>query len=164
MGGFTPLGKRRAARIGDGWLGSTMTPDEVQRFLAASHRWLQISTNGRDGWPHLATMGFVMLDGLIHFTGYRRSQKIVNLLRDPRITVLVEEGEQYDRLRGVAIRGTAEIIDDPVLTNRVKGTNQLKFFGGESAPEDATVSKRVTVRIHPRDCYSWDHAKLGGVH
>lgn len=145
-----------------------MTDDEIRAFLETSRRWLQVATIGRDGTPHLSPMAFTMLDGLIHFAGYRKSQKMADLRRDPRITVLVEDGDQYTRLRGVEIRGRAELIDDPVLTSLALGKGSAKHFllpdPGDTPPIHPTAAKRTTVRVHPQRIISWDHTKLGGVY
>ena len=70
---------------------------------------VQVATIGPDGAPHLTTLFYVVEDGQIAFWTYGASQKVVNLRRDPRITCLVEDGEDYFELRGVSIQGTAAL-------------------------------------------------------
>jgi hypothetical protein len=89
-----------------------MTEDEVATMLAAGRK-VQLATIGADGYPHLVTMYYTMVDGKIAFWTYRASQKALNLARDPRISCLVETGELYYDLRGVQIQGIAETITDP---------------------------------------------------
>jgi PPOX class probable F420-dependent enzyme len=89
-----------------------MTAAEAAALLAESHK-LQLATINRDGTPHLVTMFYVLLDGQIAFWTYRSSQKARNLARDPRVTCLVETGEEYFELRGVQVAGLARCIDDP---------------------------------------------------
>src|SRR5262245_16927007 len=86
-----------------------MQPDEVTEFLAA-HRKVQVGTVNRDGSPHLTTLFYVLRDGDLAFWTYARSQKIRNLERDPRVTCLVEDGEEYFDLRGVTVTGTARLL------------------------------------------------------
>jgi len=90
----------------------TMTEAEVSALLAGSRK-LQLATINRDGTPHLVTMFYVMLGGQIAFWTYRASQKARNLARDPRITCLVETGEDYFELRGVQVAGRARCVEDP---------------------------------------------------
>ena len=137
-----------------------MTDAEVQQFLAETSRFLQVSTIGRTGVPQLSTMGFAMIDGLVHFQGYGTSQKMVNLRRDPRITVMVEDGQSYNSLRGVVIEGRAELIDDTAITNQVMNLIGQRFFGRSEQGERSAATKRITVRVHPERVYSWDHGKL----
>src|SRR6201996_3955503 len=88
-----------------------MSPSQIEAFLEQSMK-VQVATVGPDGAPHLSTLFYVMQDGVMAFWTYRSSQKIKNLERDPRITCLVEDGEDYFELRGVSVPGTAELVRD----------------------------------------------------
>ena len=61
----------------------------------------------------------VVVDGLIVFETYTSSQKVVNLERDPRITVLLEDGLEYNNLRGVMIKGTANLVSEPTEVKQI---------------------------------------------
>jgi len=143
-----------------------MTGEEQRKFLEEARTMILVS-NGRDGYPHPVPMWFVIRDGRPIMSTYARSQKVLNLRRDPRVTALVEAGEQYDQLRGVMIRGRAEIIEERPLVEDVQVAFALKYVGGpfpEGAEEliRARAMKRVAIRINPEYVTSWDHAKLGG--
>ena len=88
-----------------------MTEAEIEDFLAANMK-VQVATVGPDGAPHLTTLFYVLEDGMLAFWTYGRSQKVVNLRRDPRITCLVEDGTDYAELRGVSIQGTARLVEE----------------------------------------------------
>ena len=68
-----------------------MSDDEIWKFIE-ERKSLQVATIGADGAPHLTTLWFAIVDGEIVFETFTKSQKIVNLRRDPRIAVLVEDG------------------------------------------------------------------------
>lgn len=143
-----------------------MTDGERERFLEEGWT-LQVATNGPGGFPHLAAMWYVLRDGLIHFTTFARSQKIVNVRRDPRITAMLETGRAYEELRGLVVRGTAELDEDVRATAAVMSLVAQKYRGmpiPAETPEAAlpAAAKRVVVRIRPERVYSWDHTKLGG--
>lgn len=143
-----------------------LTQEEQDAFMRDGWT-LQVASNGKHGYPHLVAMWYVVIDGLIQFTTFRKSQKILNLKRDPKITVMLEAGKQYAQLQGLVIEGTAEIIDDAEQTARVMAQVGAKYNGIPAPTETpaaalAVASKRVIVRIHPKDIYSWDHQKLGG--
>lgn len=143
-----------------------MTDGERERFLEEGWT-LQVATNGPGGFPHLAAMWYVLRDGLIHFTTFARSQKIVNVRRDPRITAMLETGRAYEELRGLVVRGTAELDEDVRATAAVMSLVARKYRGmpiPAETPEAAlpAAAKRVVVRIRPDRVYSWDHTKLGG--
>src|SRR5690348_96552 len=88
-----------------------MTAQEAADYLAAGRK-VQLATIGQNGFPHLVTMYYVLTGGQITFWTYRKSQKALNLERDPRISCLVEDGEEYFDLRGVLVQGNAGRIDD----------------------------------------------------
>ena len=96
-----------------------MTDDEIVEFIDRS-RTATMATVLADGRPHLVAMWYAVLDGEIWFETKAKSQKAVNLRRDPTVTVMIEDGDTYGTLRGVSIDGTAEIVDDPDTCLRVE--------------------------------------------
>ncbi|MFN8617998.1 MAG: pyridoxamine 5'-phosphate oxidase family protein [Dehalococcoidia bacterium] len=144
-----------------------LTEQEQEAFLNDSWT-LQVASNGHKGFPHLIAMWYVIIDGKIHFTTFGKSQKIMNLRRDPKITCMLESGKGYTELKGLVIEGNADVIDDDnAFTAKVMGHVGAKYNGipiPTDTPEAAlkAASKRVVVRVNPVDVYSWDHAKLGG--
>ena len=145
-----------------------LTEEEKKAFL--DEGWtLQVASIGPKGYPHLVAMWYVVEDGLVHFTTFGKSQKIMNLRRDPKITVMLESGKKYEELKGLVIEGEAEIVEDTPYTAKIMGLVGHKYSGipvPTETPEQAlkAASKRVAVRIKPVDIYSWDHSKLGGVY
>jgi PPOX class probable F420-dependent enzyme len=107
-------------------------------------------------------------EGLLAFETFTKSQKVVNLRRDPRISVLVDDGEVYEELRGVEIVGTAEVDDDPATVEAVARSVILRYHEIPEDQIDAVAQmmarKRSMVRIHPTKVVSWDHRKLGGTY
>ena len=88
-----------------------MTEDEMWAFIE-TQRSIQVCTLNKDGTPHLTVMWFAVVDGAIVLETFTKAQKIVNLKRDPRMAVLLEDGEQYNELRGVSINCQAELVED----------------------------------------------------
>ena len=154
-----------------------LTPEEQQQFIERG-RTLYVATNGADGFPHMVAMWYVPISGLIHFTTFARSQKVLNLRRDPNITVMLESGIAYNQLKGLVIKGHGEVVEEIALTTRVLTLAGIRYSDSRTgavvplSPADplpppnpvveGTARKRVTVRIRPVNIYSWDHAKLGG--
>jgi PPOX class probable F420-dependent enzyme len=143
-----------------------LTDAEQEQFLAAGWT-LQVASVGPRGYPHLVAMWYVVMDGKIQFTTFGKSQKILNLRRNPKITAMLESGHAYQELKGWVIEGDAELLEDPAYTATVMARINAKYNGipvPTDTPEAAlrVASKRVVVRINPVDIYSWDHAKLGG--
>jgi PPOX class probable F420-dependent enzyme len=129
---------------------------------------LQVATIDHDGFPHLVAMWYVLINGEVVFWTYARSQKAVNLRRDPRLTCLVEAGEKYEELRGVQIKGRAVISDDLETVQHVGEAIYGRYTGplNENTRQmvAAQAPKRVIVFVKPVEIVSWDHRKLGGVY
>lgn len=148
-----------------------MTPAEASSFLR-QQRTIVLGSNGSDGHPHLVAMWFIVRDDVIHTWTYRTSQKAKNLARDPRATLLAEDGTSYEELRGVMITADAEPIDDPDAVFQVGWELAVRYAGGE--PEDpearagleeftrGQAQKRIAHRFPALTTASWDHRKLGG--
>ncbi len=149
-----------------------MSPDEIRGFLG-SEKTLILVSNGRGGFPHPMPMWFVADDdGSIRMTTFKKSQKVYNLRRDPRVTLLIESGETYEKLKGVALYAHAELVEDPDLISdtllRAAG-NDLDAIPASSLEEmrkgvQGQVAKRIVIRCKPDRVVSWDHGKLDGVY
>ena len=145
-----------------------MTDAETRAFLEVG-RDLQVGSINADGTPHLVTMWYEIEDGDICFWTYAKSQKVVNLRRDPRLSVLVATGEVYEELRGVSIIGHAEIVD--TLPDVIAFGMHLfpKYWGPVDddlvrAGVEAQATKRVVIRVKADKTVTWDHAKLAGTY
>lgn len=146
-----------------------MTDDEVKAFLAAP-RVMNIATNSPSGHPHLVAMWYGFDDdGNIVFETYKKSQKILNLRRDEKMTALVEDGDNYMELKGVQIIGRGVIVEDPDYIHHV-GRDVVRRYQPEFFQTDeqldqlvtVMVAKRFAVRLEIDEIVSWDHAKLAG--
>ena len=144
-----------------------MTDAEVQAYLD-SERVLNVATIGPSGHPHLVAMWYAMVDGNAVFWTFGKSQKILNLRRDPKMTGLVESGDTYDQLRGVELRGRGVIVDDYEAVLEIGKAVGVKYNGpsalGDSALPflEAQATKRVGVVFEFDHVTSWDHTKLAG--
>ncbi len=142
-----------------------MTEEERAEFLATA-RTAAFSTIDPWGYPHTVAMWFAMENGCPVMTTYAKSQKARNVERNPKVAFMVESGETYDSLKGVLIRGEAELIRDFEYAVSVLKRIHEKMLGAlVPAVEDAMrkqAQKRVVVRIRPVRVSSWDHSKLGG--
>jgi PPOX class probable F420-dependent enzyme len=141
-----------------------MSDEEVRDFLDAG-KTLQLATINKDGAPHLVAMWYGLLDGKIVIETFTKSQKCLNLRRDPRLTCLVESGTEYNELRGVQIRGRVELTDDPaevrplmrsVLARNHPGMDEKTL----DMATEAGAKKRTAGVIQVERIVSWDHTKL----
>jgi PPOX class probable F420-dependent enzyme len=135
-----------------------MSPAEVAAFLE-EQRTLVCATIGRDGWPHLMPLWYVLRDGECWAWTYAKSQKVRNLERDPRCTLQVEAGTDYGELRGVMLRCTCALHTEPEVVAGV-GEDLAERYGGVRASMLSQAPKRVALQFVVRDVASWDHRKL----
>jgi PPOX class probable F420-dependent enzyme len=146
-----------------------LSPGE-QRELIDSERIVVVSTIGPRGWPHSMPLWYVPRGGEIWIYTYAKSQKVKNLERDPRATLLVETGHEYAELRGVEIEAEAEVHRDHDKVFELAMDLTARYAAGAQVGEDAAEAlrsqarKRVAIRFEARRIASWDHRKLGGTY
>ncbi|HET9110482.1 MAG TPA: TIGR03618 family F420-dependent PPOX class oxidoreductase [Ktedonobacterales bacterium] len=145
-----------------------MTEQEIAAYLEQG-RTLAVATINPDGTPHLVAMWYALVDGNVAFWTYAKSQKAVNLRRDPRLTLMMESGATYDQLRGLQISGRATLVEDPeqVLALGEAIYRRNSSVDGTLTPQQMqTIArqalKRIGVIVEPISIASWDHSKLGG--
>ena len=141
-----------------------MSASEQSTFID-QQRSATVATVGPQGAMHLVAMWYAHLDGAIWIETKAKSQKVVNLRRDPRLSFLVEAGQTYDQLRGVALEGTGVIVEDEQVVWDVC----VDIFERYTAPYteelrpfvEVMARNRVAVRLDVDRARSWDHRKLG---
>jgi PPOX class probable F420-dependent enzyme len=142
-----------------------MTDAEVDAFLH-ERQTMSVATFNHDQTIHLVAMWYGFYEGKPAFETFTKSQKILNLRRDGRISVLVEDGDEYGKLRGVEIVGRGEVIDDKSILHTVASSVVERYMGvtGEDAEVAAAtlMNKRSAVVIDPERIVSWNHQKLSG--
>ncbi len=147
-----------------------LSDDELAELLG-SERIAVVTSIGPRGWPHSMPLWFVVRDGVVWTWTYAKSQKVRNLERDPRATVLVETGHEYGELRGAMIEAEAEIHRDPETVVGFAEELTLRYAGGISSIEgdakaalEAQAPKRVAISFPAVRTATWDHRKLGGTY
>jgi nitroimidazol reductase NimA-like FMN-containing flavoprotein (pyridoxamine 5'-phosphate oxidase superfamily) len=150
----------------------TMSDDEMRAYLNAA-KTIILTSNGVGGFPHPMPMWFAIdPDGTVRMTTFRASQKVKNLKRDPRVSLLVESGEEYSELMGVVLYGNAQLVDDiDVVTQTLiacstRGGPPMSAEQREGMAKvmEKTAAKRICILIKPERVVSWDHRKLGGTY
>lgn len=144
-----------------------LTPQECDEFLRQA-RTIVLSTIDQRGYPHSVAMWYVVDGECCLMTTYTKSQKAMNVRRNPKVALMAESGTTYDTLKGVLIRGRAELINDVDFCVRVLARVHQKMSGsmpeGIEAALQAQARKRVVIKVNPEHISSWDHSKLGGTY
>ena len=149
-----------------------MTDAEIRGFLR-TRKTIILSSIGRGGVPHPMPMWFVADDDLVvSMATFRGTQKILNLQRDPRVSLLVESGREYSELKGVVIYGRAELSEDTdAIIASLEAASQKETSEADAETRAAmkesirkSASKRILIRVKPERIISWDHSKLEGAY
>jgi PPOX class probable F420-dependent enzyme len=145
-----------------------MTDEELHAFLD-EQMVMSCATIGPSGRPHLVSLWYVPDGTQLRGWTYAKSQKARNLDRDPRATLLVEGGVQYQELRGAMLECDAELEREPARVAEYGLALFERYTGGELATEvrqmvEVQAPKRVGLRFVPTRIVSWDHGKLGGTY
>ncbi|WP_327106497.1 pyridoxamine 5'-phosphate oxidase family protein [Nonomuraea glycinis] len=141
-----------------------MSEDEVTALLEGARK-LQLATINPDGTPHLVTMFYGLDKGRITFWTYGKAQKARNLARDPRVSCLIEAGEDYAELRGVLVYGRVTPMDDAESVLAVGMAVARRMTPGVADEllrpyVEQTGRKRVAYVVEPTKVVSWDHRRL----
>lgn len=142
-----------------------MSEEEIDSFLEGE-RTVIVATNGRDGFPHLMPLWYVLRGRELWAWTFAKSQKTRNLERDDRVTLVVEAGEEYSELRGVMIKARCVLYRDAPQVAEL-GKEIARRYGGElgedaEAAFEKQAAKRVGLQFVAESTATWDHRKLGG--
>jgi PPOX class probable F420-dependent enzyme len=141
-----------------------MTPEEVDAFIHERRPMTMCSIN-HDGSIHAVAMWYGFLEGAVAVETKAKAQKAQNLLRDPRLTCMFEDGDYYEELRGVELVGRAEVVDDPERMFDL-GVSVFERYYNPYTEDlrpfvETMLHKRVVIKLHVDRVVSWDHRKLG---
>ncbi|MFD6803313.1 pyridoxamine 5'-phosphate oxidase family protein [Streptomyces cyaneofuscatus] len=148
--------QRRGRRI-------MMTPEERNAYLR-EQRTCRVATLAADGPPHIGALWFVWDGTSLWLYSITRSLRWSQLREDPRIAVVIDDGVEYDELRGVELSGTAEFVGEAPRTGEPcpeldvpERLFPAKYFGMEEMPHDG---RHAWLRLTPDAITSWDFRKL----
>jgi nitroimidazol reductase NimA-like FMN-containing flavoprotein (pyridoxamine 5'-phosphate oxidase superfamily) len=151
-----------------------LTADEIEELMTTTWN-LRVATVGPGDRINLTPMWFGWGGGRIYF--HCRGQKVANLRRNPRATVLVDRNERFPELQAVMFQGSAAVLEDadaeradPHL-EAVRWQMGTKYAGGHGEPPPepgAKLRNNATARgrgwrwvvFTPDSAVSWDNTKL----
>ena len=149
--------QRRGKRI-------AMTPDEMDAFLQ-EQRTCHLASIGHDGSPHVSPLWFVWDGSAFWLTSVVKSQRWVNVMRDPRVSVMIDGGVDYFELCAVELTGSVEVVGEVPRTSAPDASVDVperlfgaKYSGGAYQPD----GKHAWLRLTPEKIVSWDFRKMKG--
>ena len=139
-----------------------MAPEERETFLR-DERTCRVASVGGDGSPHVTPLWFVWDGASLWLTSIVRSQRWTDLQRDGRVSVIVDTGHDFMELRGVEIKGRAEVVGEVPRTGEPNGELEVperlfadKYAGGRVHHD----GRHAWLRVSPEKMVSWDFRKL----
>ncbi len=132
--------------------------EQGQEFLNTHTRKGTLITNGRDGYPHAIPLTYFRVGDDLYMAGRRRSQRLANISRDPRVSFLVEDGWDFTNFQGLLVQGDAALIDDDAEKLRIARAAAAER-GEPEADWPADPPRGVLIRIQPRKYTSWDNTR-----
>jgi PPOX class probable F420-dependent enzyme len=148
--------QRRARRI-------AMTDEERDAFLAAQ-RVCRLGTVGADGAPHVTPVWFVWDGAALWIYSIVKSQRWTNVIRDPRVSAVVDAGDDYFELHGVELLGEAEPVGEQPRTGEPNPelAEPERLWAGKymDTEELAYDLRHAWLRLRPRKQVTWDFRKL----
>ena len=147
----------------------SLSDEQIQNYLEEQQT-LVIVSNGSDGYPHPMPMWYYTdPEGCLYCTTFEKSQKVLNIKRDPKAALLVESGTVYAELKSVLIYGQAEVVTDhDVVVDTLVNINAKGQDLDDAAKAKlrqavgGTAKKRVVLKFIPERYVTWDHSRLGG--
>ncbi|MBL7486957.1 pyridoxamine 5'-phosphate oxidase family protein [Frankia sp. AgW1.1] len=153
-----PRQQRRGRRI-------AMTPAEVDAFLAEA-RTCRVAPVGADGAPHTSALWFVWDGSAFWLNSIVKSQRWTDLIRDPRVSVIIDTGHGFGELRGVELIGKVAVVGEAPRTGDAANTELLaepeRLFGEKYGDGKFHIDGRhAWLKLVPEKVVSWDFRKTG---
>ena len=136
----------------------SLTEEELEAYLR-EQRTARVATVGADGDPHVVPLWFVWVGGDVFLNSTLGNPTVENMLRTGRATAVVDDGVEYDVLRGVVLHCTARRADDDESARDAERTWSEKYLGGNEPPYRRWRG-RVWLRLEPQRVSSWDFRKI----
>lgn len=136
-----------------------MTKSEIWKYIEGEPGWMSLSTTGHDGYPHTVPIGYFISNRLIYLGCLDFTQKVKNIERNPKISLMLESGTTMGDIKGVLIKADAEIVrrdEDRIAISRLAALHR-----GSSEP-DLPASVRpgsVYIKATPANIISWNYAE-----
>ncbi|WP_329114099.1 pyridoxamine 5'-phosphate oxidase family protein [Streptomyces sp. NBC_01465] len=154
---MTTTAQRRGRRI-------MMTDEERDTFLA-EQRTCRVATVSADGRPHVGALWYVWDGESLWLYSITRSRRWAQLTSDPRLAVVVDDGEEYGELRGVELSGSAVFVGEAPRTGEPCPELDVpeRLFAAKNFGLDAMVhdGRHAWLRLTPEAIVSWDFRKIG---
>jgi nitroimidazol reductase NimA-like FMN-containing flavoprotein (pyridoxamine 5'-phosphate oxidase superfamily) len=136
-----------------------MTDQEVKAFLDTKPGWIVLSTIGRQGYPHSVPLGYFRLGDDIYIGCRAGTQKVKNIERNPKVSLVLESGSTRQDIKGVLIQGHATVHTAPETRLQLsREAARLRGVAEDALPHEPRPGV-VYIQVEPRRVISWDYGR-----
>jgi PPOX class probable F420-dependent enzyme len=136
-----------------------MTDQEVKAFLDTKPGWIVLSTIGRDGYPHSVPLGYFRLGDDVYIGCRAGTQKLKNIERNPRVSLVLESGSSRKDIKGVMIQGHATVHTAPETALRLsREAARLRGVAEDALPREPRPGVAY-IQVQPHRIISWDYSR-----
>lgn len=135
-----------------------LSPQQIKDILNKKERWVTLTTLGPDGYPHSVPIGYFLVGERVVMGCRDGTQKIKNIERNPRVSVLWENGRGKDSLKGIMFQGDARVVRD--AQERLELKREACRQRGEEAPTELSGTG-VYIEVTPVKTITWDRPLRG---
>ena len=136
-----------------------LTDDEINQFLDSKPGWIVLSSIGRDGYPHSVPLGYFRLGEAIYIGCRAGTQKVKNIERNPKVSLVLESGSTMQDIKGVMIQGHATVHSDPETTLRLSREGARLRGVAEADWPQTPRPGIVYIQVEPQRLISWDYSR-----
>ena len=112
-------------------------------------------TRRQDGSPTTHPLTPLWADGAIHFNTYRKSAKVRNLLRHPRVACVVTSADDDLSYFALECRGSAEVLDLADIPDSILGVDDkgqvMEASDLDRVRKNVASGKRIYLRMVPEE-------------
>lgn len=148
------MAQRRGQRI-------ALSPEELDEFLT-EQRTCRVATMSPKG-PHNTPLWFAWDGSSLWLNSLVRSQRWTDMQRDPRVSVVVDDGVEFVELRGAELRGAVEAVGEAPRTGLPEPALDIpeRLFAGKytGTTEMFHDGRHAWLRLTPDSITSWDFRK-----
>lgn len=136
-----------------------LTKDEVNGFLDSRPGWIALTTLGKDGYPHTVPIGYFRLGDEVYIGCRAGTQKLKNIERNPKVSLMIESGTTMQDIKGVVIQGEATVLTAPEeLLRLAREAARLRGTPEGELPAEPRPGAAY-IRVVPVNYLSWDYAR-----
>jgi PPOX class probable F420-dependent enzyme len=140
-------------------MAAKLTRDEVHAFLDSRPGWIALTTIGKDGYPHTVPIGYFRVGDEVYIGCRAGTQKLKNIERNPKVSVMLESGGTMQDIKGVVIQGTASVVTAPDEMLRLSREAARKRGTAEEQLPTEPRPGAAYIRVVPVKYLSWDYSR-----